>query len=787
MATWKSSKKHVAKKNVPKRVPITVDNNHEDFSLIWLDEKNDRSEVQCRLRYVINYLKLFDNVDKCIKYLLSITEEKIFFIISGVLAESIIPRIHTHPQVERIYIFCHHRLSDDSLASAYGKISGVFTNNDSLLTRLKDDLRVSSNNLLFTSIFTSEKSIHDLDHESATFIWFPILLETMIRMPATASAKEDLLQECQTEYIDNESEQQMLLNFRQNYKPADAISWYTRDCFLYRLLNKAFRSQNILTIFKFRFFLADIHRQLETLHSNYIETLPTDKNTSTFRGQSIGNEELLKLQNNVGKLISINTYFSTTTDSQIAFSFAGDGEPVPFLESVLFEIELERTAVKSARPFAKLGDASFITHENELLFSPGTVFKIEFVEDYNISWHIKLVLVNKETTKEMDRITEFLRHEGDNPSPLASLGYFLWKISDYDKAEFFFSMALDELGPSDHTQASVILNNLGLLYSDRGYYRQALKYYEKSLKREMKNRLPNQADVATTMNNMGIIYANRERYTTAMKFYKQALKMRLEIVHPKPVDIADIATTYSNIGLIYAERQLFSRAIINQEKALDIRLKELPTNHADIGDSYNNIGYVYFLQGNFIKSLQLYQKALAINLISLSINHPDLSTTYNNIGTAHYGEQNYTLAIEYYEKAIEIDSKSLPSNHPDFVQTFNSLAHSYALMKNHSKALEYFEKALNIEQARSRPSQLLLSKAHANVGCSCESMDQNSMALDHYKAALRHGLKVKPRNHSHIHVFRRAIKRCINRAEQLAIKAADDTRNDAQRKSRKRC
>jgi hypothetical protein len=65
------------------------------------------------------------------------------------------------------------------------------------MIKLKQDCRFSSNNLLLNSIFTPEKSIHDLDKESSTFIWFPLLIETDIRMPQSEKAKEDLLNECQ--------------------------------------------------------------------------------------------------------------------------------------------------------------------------------------------------------------------------------------------------------------------------------------------------------------------------------------------------------------------------------------------------------------------------------------------------------------------------------------------------------------------------------------------------------------------------------------------------------------
>ncbi len=74
---------HITKKR--KKIVSTTTNkiNHEDFSLVWLDVNNEQSEIKCRLRHIINFLKLFDNVDKCIEYIFSRKTEKIFLITSG--------------------------------------------------------------------------------------------------------------------------------------------------------------------------------------------------------------------------------------------------------------------------------------------------------------------------------------------------------------------------------------------------------------------------------------------------------------------------------------------------------------------------------------------------------------------------------------------------------------------------------------------------------------------------------------------------------------------------------
>jgi hypothetical protein len=56
----------------------------------------------------------------------------------------------------------------------------------------------------------------------------------------------------------------------------------TRDTFLYRLLNHALRLQEFYVIWKFGFFIKDLHQQLAQLHA---ETPLKNRPTVVYRGQ----------------------------------------------------------------------------------------------------------------------------------------------------------------------------------------------------------------------------------------------------------------------------------------------------------------------------------------------------------------------------------------------------------------------------------------------------------------------------------------------------------------------
>jgi hypothetical protein len=107
--------------------------------------------------------------------------------------------------------------------------------------------------------------------------------------------------------------------------------------------------------------------------------------------------ELNKLRENVGKLISKNSFLSTTNDVQAAIFFSGDGslDNAETDVSVLYQITID-TRVSHSIPFAKIQYKSIFKDEDEVLFSITSVFHIDTVEQYGNLWVVDLALINKE-------------------------------------------------------------------------------------------------------------------------------------------------------------------------------------------------------------------------------------------------------------------------------------------------------------------------------------------------------------------------------------------------------
>jgi hypothetical protein len=354
--------------------------NLEDLTVIWLDEHSQDLNTKMRLRCIINFLKIFTELEPCLKYIQSIPNEDIFIIVSGQLSFSLIPLIQDLPQILHIYIFCQHPEKYSSLKS-----SGIFTDQELLYNQLSKDVNHFYATHSTTIAFLTEKSLRDLTKETGAFFWFQLFITALIDMPSSDEAKQDFLQLARTYYTDNDLELRRIDHFGQIYEASEALKWYSSDSFAYRLLNKAIRTENIDLLFACRFFIIDLHRQLESLHKTYTELIRSNNQHqfTVYHGQQMTSDDFVKLKANVGKLISINSFLSTSIDQQVALIYAGDRTIHSTMKSVLFQIKInvKETSNTYQHPFADISEFSHFKEEQEVLFSLAAMFRVESITE----------------------------------------------------------------------------------------------------------------------------------------------------------------------------------------------------------------------------------------------------------------------------------------------------------------------------------------------------------------------------------------------------------------------
>jgi len=94
-----------------------------------------------------------------------------------------------------------------------------------------------------------------------------------------------------------------------------------------------------------------------------------------YRAEIISKDELENLKNSVNQFISINSFFSTTSNYQKALSFFKGSKTTATTEKILYEIKANPNVGKT-KPFANISQQSQYQKEEEVLFMIGSIFQL---------------------------------------------------------------------------------------------------------------------------------------------------------------------------------------------------------------------------------------------------------------------------------------------------------------------------------------------------------------------------------------------------------------------------
>ncbi|CAF1549453.1 unnamed protein product, partial [Rotaria sp. Silwood1] len=536
-----------------------------------------------------------------------------------------------------------------------------------------------------------------------------IFKEILLDMDHGQQAIKDLVTFCQEKYKGNKTELNVIDEFQRTYRPSKAIWWYTRQCFTYNMLNRALRTLDGDIIIRMGFYLCDVHRQIEDLHSKQINKYH-GKTLLLYRGQGLLTADFEKIAKNKGGLISFNNFLSTSKNRKISLEFAKDALETTAMVGVLFQMTIDPT--ESSTPFASIRELSEFAQEDEILFSMHTVFRIgevRKIEKKSPLYEVDLNLT-ADDDQQLRQLTDRIAEEIDGTG-WYRLGKLLLQIGQFDKAEELYTTLLEQA--SDDSDKAYIYHELGRVKGRQGQYEKQITFYEKALEIDRKTLPEDHPSLANTYNNIGAAYNYLGEYPKALEFYEKTIKIEEKVLSPND---PNLATSYNNIGAVYNAMGDYSKALEFYEKAHKIREKALPPNHPDLASSYSFIGGVYNTMGDYSKALEFYEKALKIREKALPPNHPDMAQSYNTTGSVYNDMGDYPKALEFHKKSLEIIQTSLPPNHPHLAYPYSWFGKIYRSMKDYPRALENFEKCLSIRQKalpENHPDQAF---AYSNIG-----------------------------------------------------------------------
>jgi hypothetical protein len=351
------------------------------------------------------------------------------------------------------------------------------------------------------------------------------------------------------------------------------------------MLNHALRTMDVNIIIMMGFFITDLHRHIERLHTEQFGSHPQPQLLTVYRGQGLSKIDFDQLVKTKGGLMSFNSFLSTSKDRDVSFAFAESNQINTDLVGILFVMSIDPSL--SSTPFATITDVSYFKTEDEVLFSMHTIFRIcdiKSLGENNRLWQVELSLTS-DNDKELHVLAERIREETSSDSKgWSRLSQLLLKMGQTDKAQQVYDIMLRQA--FDDGEKANIYHQLGSIKNAQGQYKEAIIFYKQSL---------------------------------------EISKKTLPPTHPH------LAPSYNNIGLVYHNMGEYSKALSSHEKGLEIQQKTLPPTHPDLGGSYNNIGVVYDSMGEYSKAISFYERALDNGQQSLPKDHPRLQGLRKNL------------------------------------------------------------------------------------------------------------------------------------------------------------
>ncbi|CAF1189139.1 unnamed protein product [Adineta ricciae] len=485
--------------------------------------------------------------------------------------------------------------------------------------------------------------------------------------------------------MNSRSESNHIDEFEHNYRAKSPIWWYTRQCFVNKMLTQAIRSLEINTLFRMSFFIHDLHHQIEQLYKQQAHEKPF----IVYHAQYVVHETFQNLLKSIGQVMCFNDFLLANE----IFEDSIKTLTKPNTAGVLFQISVN-PAIKTV-PFASIQETSYSQKQGQVLFAMHSMFRIdgmEMLSDNPLHYQIELKLISNDDPqiRQLDKSIE------ENVSHVVEwqrLGEILFKLSQFDKAEELYRLLLEQA--FSNNQLALYYNQLGYVKDNQEDYENALIYYVKSLEMWQKITPTNKQELAITYGNIGRLYCNLEDYPKAFLFNEKSLEIRKDILAS---DHPELASSYNNIGMVYQRTGDYRKALEYFEKALEIWQKSPPSNYPMLATSYSNIGSTYENLGDFTKAYSFFQKGLDIKKKTLPANHPDLAISYDNIGLLYQKMGEYSKALSSLNRAVEIYQKSLSADSSLLATTYNNIGLTYQKLNDFSKALSFHQKALEIRK-----------------------------------------------------------------------------------------
>ena len=345
---------------------------------------------------------------------------------------------------------------------------------------------------LFLSANTSSNNVHLASNQKPNlrFIWnyqcYRFMIESStfrdvrvkqemidVYKEKCLSMTDDSLRQIYLDHIEQFTEETIETNANS------AINWYTKNSCFYRFVNEAFRKLNTCEIFHFRYLIAIIFNQLTKL--SQIQKAQQTERFHCYRGQYLDRLLVEKIKEHCGHFLSFKSFLSTSTEKKKAKVFCSRHSD-SHLKAVLFKITVDPEMAEDAI-FADIHTVSAYRQEKEILFSVGTIFRIDSVtyDESDNKYRINLSLCNKSEFLINEYIQRTYPMEEDLETRAILFGKLYMDMGEISLALKHFLDSLEHLPCSNRRHRAIYLNNIGICYRRLKIYQDAKECYKQAI------------------------------------------------------------------------------------------------------------------------------------------------------------------------------------------------------------------------------------------------------------------------------------------------------------------
>jgi tetratricopeptide (TPR) repeat protein len=496
--------------------------------------KNAIDQIPHNLKLCSIKNELFENID-----LLTAVENKILFVLSGSVdnIDSLLSSIHDKKEIGGIFIYDNQESYQIDSVNKYSKLYGIFVDYKLLIERLSKTVRILIRQQIIINIGNEDiqKCMRDLTKRSEAMEVKSNYLHRLQLISGQAKNKhnkQDFLKRCRSIYSSNKSELSRIDEFERTYVSQDALKWYTKNSFFFKIINFVLRDQSwTYSSTEVHYFVADLCSQLkEEWKKNPL------KITRLYRGSNLSQNQIDWMTIHVGHTISISGFLSTSKSINVAKVFAGN---------VLFDIELDPTLTDII--YADVSKYSLFEDEEEVLFDFDSIFKImsfKFDETIHL-WIAKLIVSNNSENIIISHLGTHIHED----SPFHEKIHFCQQLRELNR----MNQAINNLkkllnSVQNDIEKFFVYYEIGLTYFIEREFKTSLTYIQLAYDII---QTANHPDPSLNYNDdqrliiMGLIYACMQNYDLAFDMFFQSLNY---------IYWFDISKSFVNPYYIFIER-----------------------------------------------------------------------------------------------------------------------------------------------------------------------------------------------------------------------------------------